>query len=710
MRICKGINKGINNARQTRSGYSGFSAVDLCLNHFELVRVSARSALLHHHEGYALLIVMTFLGIMLTLFGAMMLDTLSNAKITKRNNQYNGSQAAAQAATEKVLSQMTHDFEFESLSNSGSYYGTTFVPSQSADEADWPIQYAFSDTNGITNQISVNIGAESATATNLNSQFSGLYGFVQNCTLTATATPVSGAAGTAVPATVSEGIQFALIPLFQFAIFYNMNLEIAAAQALNIVGPVYSNGGLWSGSTTITFSSTVSAVGTATNSADDLFCAGYSGSGKSTYSVSGQPTSGNDTITMPIGTNNNPASVEAIVNIPSSTYQMNTSSAFTTNGQLYFANAADLFLTNAATGTNFGNLKPVGNSMALYYQDGANAPNYMTWVTNDFYLFTNYLAGSYHVYPTNALPFGFSYTNNLTGIKWTNNPPGTNQLFFAGYSFLTNVLFTDAREGWHGGSGPAKSVQAVQIDLQQFNLWLTNTTLKDPNSGSNLNATCRLNTHKSHPIGSLYIFNGVPLTSTTLPAVRIVNGGMLPPADGSYGFTLATAQPLYVWGDYNAWTFAGSSLSQNSVTYTEPAGLMADAITILSDSWSDSVGSKQFSGGPTASSTTINAACLEGIVESNPNNRASDAEGYSGGVENFLRTLENWQNASLYYNGSIIVMFPSQYATNCWQQTGGYYSAPKRHWAFDTNFESSSGLPPLTPRSQGVIRGSWNVN
>ena len=57
----------------------------------------------------------------------------------------------------------------------------------------------------------------------------------------------------AVPATVSESIQFASIPLFQFAIFYNMNLEIAAAQTLTIVGPVWSNAGIWSGSTTVTF-------------------------------------------------------------------------------------------------------------------------------------------------------------------------------------------------------------------------------------------------------------------------------------------------------------------------------------------------------------------------------------------------------------------------------------------------------------------------
>jgi hypothetical protein len=382
---------------------------------------------------------------------------------------------------------------------------------------------------------------------------------------------------------------------------------------------------------------------------------------------------------------------------------MGTAAAFSAYGQLYVANDADLFLTNTATGTNYGSLRPTGNNSALYYQDFANAPDYLTWVTNDYYLFSNHFGSTFTVFTTNFVP-GFHLTNNLSKITWTNSSgyaTGTNQLFFAGYSFLTNVLFYDAREGWHNGSGPAKSVQAIQFDVTKFNAWLTNAA---PNGGSNYNNECRSFNHKGHPIDSIYIYNGVPLTSTTLPAVRVANGGMLPTADGNFGFTLATAQPLYVWGDYNAWNSAGSSLGQNNANYTEPAGLMADAITVLSDGWSDSSTANRFSGGPTAATTTINAACLAGIVESNTNNPASDANGYSGGVENYFRLLENWGIGNhFWFNGSIVAMFPSQYATNCWQQTAGYYTAPGRLWAFNTNFFNASGLPPLTPTVTGYI-------
>ncbi len=676
-------------------------------------------------KGYALIITLTFLGIMLMLFATMMYYTVSNGNLTKRNNQFNASEAAAEAATERVLSQMTHDFEYQSLSNSSTYYSTAFLPTSF--QSNWPVQYTYSNpSNNTPGQIGVYMGSLTTNLQMLNAQYSGLQGLLQNVTISATATPTSG---TAVPATVTETIQFAFIPLFQFAIFYNMNLEIAAASTLTIQGPVYSNGGIWSGSTTITFSSSVSAVGLATNAANNPFCPGYSGSGPSTYSKAGQPTSGNDTLTMPVGTSNNAATVEAIVNIPPTAYTMNTASAFSTNGQLYIANAADLYLTNSPYGTNLGGTAgPVGSPMALYYSDGFNVGNYLTWVTNDFYVVSNYYHGVSTMFVTNYIPptsahyyssvfqgsNGFNFTNGYTGIFYTNlalPQQGTNYVTYMGYSFLTNVVFYDWREGWHNGSGPAKTVQAVQLDLVAYNRWMTNTgpvaaANHDPNGGGVYNNQCT--SHKVHPLDSMYVYNAVPLTSTTLPAARVMNGGSMPSNAGTHGFTFASAMPLYVWGDYNATNGSGSSLSQNAVTYTEPAALMGDSITVLSDSWLDSNSQTKHTGGPNAGQTTINAACLEGIVEST-NNAASDANGYSGGVENFLRLLENWSSINLWYNGSIIVMFPSQYATNCWQQTGNYYTAASRKWAFDTNYLVWSGEPPLTPSATGVIRGTWNA-
>jgi len=663
-------------------------------------------------DGVALLIIMIFLGVCLLVFSTTMYWISSNSSITARNNQYNLSQAAAEAATEKVLSQMNYDYVAQSLSNSATYYGS-MIPTTSTnqqanwpinDQSSWPIKYTYSDTNGVTGQISVNMGAWTTNTVPLTSEYTNLYGLVQPVTITATATPIGQKFS--VPATVTESIQFASIPLFQFAVFYNMNLEIDPGEAMTITGPVWSNAGIWTGSTVLTLQNTVSAVQLATNCTPDPFCFDlptyYDGSGPSTYSKAGQPTSGNDRITMPIDTNNNPSTVEGLINLPPATYSMGTAAAYSTNGQAYFANGADLFLTNFINGTNWGTLTPSGTNMIMYYDDGANGPSsYLTQIPYDFYIMTNHHSG------------GIFFTNWVAtnSIQSTNYNYYTN-IIYAGYSFVTNDIFYDWREGWNGGSGvnsgKGKAVQAVQIDLQYFNAWLAGSNYNgstgayvstNVNGGQSFNQQCQLSSHKSHPIDSIYIWNDVPLTGTTLPAVRVVNGGMLPPNTLGRGFTVATAMPLYVWGNYNASNTAGSSLGQTSDTYTWPAAFMADAITILSTNWNDATTSKN----PTPGATTVNAAMLEGIVQSTTNSGV-----YSGGLENFLRLLESWSSSiPLTYNGSIVVMFPSQYATNSWLATGNYYNAPKRNWAFNTNFVQQAGLPPLTPQAKGVIRASW---
>ena len=194
------------------------------------------------------------------------------------------------------------------------------------------------------------------------------------------------------------------------------------------------------------------------------------------------------------------------------------------------------------------------------------------------------------------------------------------------------------------------------------------------------------------------------MTGSTLPAVRVVNGQQL---FSSYGLTISTPQPLYVYGDLNT-TTNGTVFSKalGDTINTRPCGLMADAITVLSTNWSDSNSLARTADTTPAArtpvATYINAATLEGIVQSTNSN-------YSGGVENFLRLLEDLeQHHPLTYNGSIVVLFPSIYATNKWITPGTYYNAPTRNWGFDTKFNQQSGLPPLTPQSKAVIRGQWS--
>ena len=153
--------------------------------------------------------------------------------------------------------------------------------------------------------------------------------------------------------------------------------------------------------------------------------------------------------------------------------------------------------------------------------------------------------------------------------------------------------------------------------------------------------------------------------------------------------------------------FCSSTLSKSPATVSmlrapsaKPASLAGDAITVLSTSWSDST---SIASPPAAGDTTVNAAFLAGIVET------PTYSSYSGGVENYPRFLENWGGRTMTYNGSLVVMFPSQYATGQWVYGGSVYQAPSRNWAFDLNFLDSTKLPPATPQVRTLIRGSWQT-
>ena len=596
-------------------------------------------------SGVALIIVMAFLVVSLTLFASLMYWVSTNSRISLRNNAYNQAEAAAESATENSLAYMIRDFSYQALNPASSY--ASLLPSQ----AGWPIQYQFSN-------ISITIGTTSWQS--LSSQFTGLSGLVQNCTIMATATGTNSPV--VVPATVQQAVQFAAIPVFQYAIFYNLDLEIEPGNLMNINGHVHSNNNIWttgnSASLPLTYQSLVDATG-------GVFLQGSTNSSQSGAALAGSvifsvtnnnPLANANSLAMPIGTNNNPAAVASIIQLPPSNLAAPNAAAYSPTGSVYLYNATDLIITNNAG----------GNNLTVLY-DNPNNTTQLTSVPPDVY-----------VVSTNS------------GVVTTNSY----------YSFVTNATFYDNRE--------SDTVQAIQLNVSNLVVWLTNniTSYGTNRGGYQYNAMNSTgSSSKGHGINSVYIYNSVPLTSTTLPAVRMVNGAQLPSA----GLTVAAAQPIYVEGNYNTQTNSGGSqaLTLGSTTNgcTVPAALMGDAITILSSAWSDSYNSSTALTGRNPVSTTVNAACLEGIVPS------ANGANYSGGVENYFRLLENWSSSTtLTYNGSVVCMFPSQYATNNWQHTGVYYNPPNRQWGFDLNFlKGQQYLPPLTPMARYVIRSSWTA-
>lgn len=211
--------------------------------------------------------------------------------------------------------------------------------------------------------------------------------------------------------------------------------------------------------------------------------------------------------------------------------------------------------------------------------------------------------------------------------------------------------------------------------------------------------------------GIVYVAD-VTDSSVHRTGVKIINGATLPAGTNSNaptaGLTIVSNNAAYIVGDYNTGgsppVNSGSSLTANNYAsgYTvQPAAVVADAVTVVSSAWaSGNYNTVSNLNSRTPANTTINTALISGVV-------ASSANGYSGGVENFIRLLENWSGRRLTYYGSINNLYTSQQSTAPWQTTGNYYNAPTRNWYFDTNFKDPSKVPPGTPSIRSVKRGQW---
>jgi hypothetical protein len=201
--------------------------------------------------------------------------------------------------------------------------------------------------------------------------------------------------------------------------------------------------------------------------------------------------------------------------------------------------------------------------------------------------------------------------------------------------------------------------------------------------------------------------------------VRLINATNLP---GNYntgtpsltkGFTVASENGVYVRGNYNATgiasvgspTPATDYLPQNTVDHI-PASIAADAITILSNSWTDA-GSFRYpftKANRTTTETTVRFGIISGdtmtSLNGTPNQGGGDTR-MNGGVHNFPRFLETW-GGRLNYSGSLINLFNSRNNNGAFKCCDKVYSPPTRNWVFDSTFRDINRLPPGTPFFQSI--------
>lgn len=202
----------------------------------------------------------------------------------------------------------------------------------------------------------------------------------------------------------------------------------------------------------------------------------------------------------------------------------------------------------------------------------------------------------------------------------------------------------------------------------------------------------------------IYVEDTRTATSTKQPAVRLDDGYTLP----SDGLTVVSPNPVYVQGDYNTGgsstskpaTDSGTPNSSESSTvgsYWEPAAIIADAVSILSNNWKDSNSTAGVSS-RNATATTVNAGIMAGNV---PDSSGS----YSGGVENFPRFLENWSGIWFTYYGSMVNLYTSKQATGPWGAAS--YNPPNRFWNYDPHFRTRP--PPGTFATPCFAKQQWFI-
>ncbi|MBM3823688.1 MAG: hypothetical protein FJ404_12515 [Verrucomicrobia bacterium] len=579
-------------------------------------------------KGYALIMVLVFTGIGLAMVGAALRWASNNAMLTQRNNLFISNVSVAEVATQKVIAKVAQDFQTNGESyvydKLGDYRRLVPVPSEN------PVwsNYRFSDGRGNTDRTFVE-RLTPRTYGLLTTKYTGLQGYGATYRVLSNARLLASSSGSMVSA-VRQDIQLAEIPLFEYAAYYAIDLEICPGFNFDILGPVHCTENLYlqPGGARLSFGSHVTAgkqlVQGKKPGDPNLRSPGV-------IEFRGERDGGVRAVNIPIGVPNTSNNLRLLVEIPST-----AESPSSPLGKHRFYNQADLIVL-------------VSNTITRVFSGAYNGFSTVIPATNLF---------DTTVIVTNRTGRGRG-RGRKTRVTYTTN-------VYDGI-LSTNQIFYDRREN--------RNVLATEFDVDEMIDVM-------PYLVSVLGRQPRV----------IYVADHRSQSSTNMTALRIVNADTLPTG----GLAIVTPNPMYVVGHFNV---SPDEIGTANTAGSQPALLVSDAITILSTNWSD-MNSGLTIASRVARPTTVNAAMITGIVPTR-------SGAYSGGFENSLRLLEDWNGLRLNYNGSIAVLYQSLYATAPITSGSTIYRPPIRSFAYDSNFDDVKKLPPATPFLRTVMRASY---
>lgn len=595
----------------------------------------------------------------------------SSSKTEKRSNVRLESTYAAEYAFEQAYQQLNTLIN-ASTQNAPDIAATTGVTNLSVAPTT-----TFGTADGYTWNAFITVPVENGFPVDSFSNFNPIGGVYKYMTIVEFTRQV-GNMNTPVHMQFQREWDYQITPLFQYAIFYDQSMELFPGAQFVVGGKVHSNGTIYTGTTaSIAFNDKVTYVsGIQYN---------YSPNDPRTQGALNQPTfnagpAAQTTTQTPPGdlsanttdTNRNNDGPRELIEVPVTAQQD--------------PNAGDRLYNKAG-------LKVLVNTgSSNITSDSGVAVNHGTQV---------YLTSDGTAIPsTDALA---SYLNTMITSGTTGN--NTMNDYREGVTLsTTNVNVGNITTGYTAGGLPQT--------IPNTATWPNNSSVPAALKNQPISASIR---GKPFWNGILYV-SDISNSTTHRTGVKIMNGASLP--DGSQtssptaGLSIATDNAAYIMGDYNTGgtppVDSGTNLAANNYasSYTvQPAAVMADAITVVSANWqANGYDSKPTLSQRTPANTTINTALISGIV---PSTKTGANPAYSGGVENYIRLLENWSNYRLTYYGSMVNLYSSQQSTAPWISTGTYYNAPVRNWYFDVNFLNPNRLPPGTPVIRSILRGQW---
>ena len=177
---------------------------------------------LKNERGLAALVAMLLVG-MLTLIGLAALST-SDDEVQVAGNKWQETKAfyAAESGLDKAVSELMGHYD-----TANSVPGS--MPHGEEDVNNCEVTYNTVDNGTATAQV-IAAGAQA-----------GLHALVKKYSVSATATNTTDNASV----TLKESFESAVCPLFQFAVFYGNDLEIAPGPTMTLLGRVHSNGDLY---------------------------------------------------------------------------------------------------------------------------------------------------------------------------------------------------------------------------------------------------------------------------------------------------------------------------------------------------------------------------------------------------------------------------------------------------------------------------------